>query len=122
MLRAFFFRHYDQHDLGNRMDQQLVQKAKQQFLTSAGEVGALMRAMDWSQTPLGPVQDWPQSLRTGVSICLHSRFELFIWWGRAAIGSGRLSGKAVHGARTAGARRSARLDVKGATRSSKARS
>ena len=47
----------------------------------AGEVGALMRAMDWSQTPLGPVQDWPQSLRTAVSICLHSRFELFIWWG-----------------------------------------
>jgi signal transduction histidine kinase/DNA-binding NarL/FixJ family response regulator len=63
------------------MDQQLEQRAKQQFLTGAGEVGALMRAMDWSQTPLGPVQDWPQSLRTAVSICLHSRFELFIWWG-----------------------------------------
>src|SRR5581483_1273614 len=63
------------------MDQQLEQQAKQQFLTSAGEVGALMRAMDWSQTPLGPVQHWPQSLRTAVSICLHSRFELFIWWG-----------------------------------------
>ena len=46
-----------------------------------GECGALMRAMDWSQTPLGPVQDWPQSLRTAVSICLHSRFELLIWWG-----------------------------------------
>ncbi len=40
-----------------------------------------MRAMDWSTTPLGPVAGWPQSLRTAVSICLHSRFELFIWWG-----------------------------------------
>ena len=55
--------------------------AKQKVLSSGGEVGALMRAMDWSQTGLGPVSSWPQSLRTAVSICLHSRFELFIWWG-----------------------------------------
>jgi PAS domain S-box-containing protein len=63
------------------MDHQLELTAKQQFLTGGGEVGELMRSMDWSETPLGPVQDWPQSLRTAVSICLHSRFELFIWWG-----------------------------------------
>ena len=64
------------------MNQSLEEKAKQQFLTGGGEAGALMRALDWSQTPLGPVQEWPQSLRTAVSICLHSRFELFIWWGK----------------------------------------
>lgn len=63
------------------MDQQLEKITKEQFLTGGGEVGVLMRALDWSQTPLGPVQNWPQSLRTAVSICLHSRFELFIWWG-----------------------------------------
>src|ERR1700744_5462635 len=51
------------------------------ILLGGGEVGALMRAIDWSDTPLGPVSAWPQSLRTAVSICLHSRFELFIWWG-----------------------------------------
>ena len=51
------------------------------ILLGGGEVGALMRAIDWSDTPLGPVSGWPQSLRTAVSICLHSRFELFIWWG-----------------------------------------
>ena len=55
--------------------------AKAKFLSGGGEVGALMRSMDWSQSRLGPVEGWPQSLRTALSICLHSRFELFIWWG-----------------------------------------
>jgi hypothetical protein len=30
-------------------------------------MGAMMRAVDWSATPLGPVSDWPQSLRTALS-------------------------------------------------------
>ncbi len=51
------------------------------LFAGGGEVGALMEAIDWSQSPLGPVSSWPQSLRTAVSICLHSRFELFLWWG-----------------------------------------
>ncbi len=50
-------------------------------LAGGGEMGALMRALDWSATPLGPVGDWPQSLRTSVSICLASRFPMLIWWG-----------------------------------------
>lgn len=40
-----------------------------------------MRTLDWSQTALGPVQAWPQSLCTAVSICLNSRFPILIWWG-----------------------------------------
>jgi PAS domain S-box-containing protein len=63
------------------MDQSPEQQVKSQVLAGGGETGALMRALDWSTTPLGAVMDWPQSLRTAVSICLHSRFELFIWWG-----------------------------------------
>lgn len=47
-----------------------------------GEMGALMRSFDWSQTSLGPVELWPQSLRTAVSIILNSRYPMFIWWGR----------------------------------------
>ena len=50
-------------------------------LAGGGDMGALMRSLDWSSTPLGPVSDWPQSLRTAVSICLNSRFPLLIWWG-----------------------------------------
>jgi PAS domain S-box-containing protein len=44
-------------------------------------MGALMRSIDWSKTPLGPVERWPQSLKTAVSICLGSRHPMVIWWG-----------------------------------------
>ncbi len=44
-------------------------------------MGELMRALDWSRTALGPVETWPQSLRTTVSTCLDSRFAIVIWWG-----------------------------------------
>jgi PAS domain S-box-containing protein len=40
-----------------------------------------MRATDWSETALGPVESWPQSLRTCVRIILTSRQPMFVWWG-----------------------------------------
>ena len=50
-------------------------------LAGGGEMGVLMRAMDWSRTKLGPVETWPQSLRTAVRIILSSRYAMFVWWG-----------------------------------------
>jgi PAS domain S-box-containing protein len=44
-------------------------------------MGALMRLRDWSETPLGPFEQWPQSLKTSVSTCLSSRFAILVWWG-----------------------------------------
>jgi PAS domain S-box-containing protein len=37
--------------------------------------------LDWSQTSIGRRDQWPQSLRTAVSICMDSRFPILIWWG-----------------------------------------
>jgi PAS domain S-box-containing protein len=51
------------------------------WLTGGGEMGKLIRSMDWSKTPLGPLQTWPQSLRTSVSLCLSSTFPILIAWG-----------------------------------------
>src|SRR5579872_760362 len=51
------------------------------IFSGGGDMGELMRTLDWSQTPLGPVEQWPQSLRTAISICLMSRFPMLIWWG-----------------------------------------
>ena len=51
------------------------------FLAGAGEMGALVRAIDWRATPLGPIAGWPQSLRTTMSICLNSRFPIAVYWG-----------------------------------------
>src|SRR5450755_2042606 len=53
-----------------------------EFLSGGGELGARMRTLDWSATSLGPVERWPQSLRTTVSLCLNSRFPIVVWWGR----------------------------------------
>lgn len=54
---------------------------KFEFLSGGGEMGALTRTKDWSKTPLGHPETWPQSLRTTVSIVLHSKFPMFLWWG-----------------------------------------
>ncbi|EIM29073.1 PAS domain-containing sensor histidine kinase [Microvirga lotononidis] len=51
------------------------------FLSGGGEMGALMRAHDWSTSPLGRPEDWPQSLRTVVSLMLTSKFPMFVAWG-----------------------------------------
>ena len=47
----------------------------------AAETARMLLATDWAATPLGPTDDWPQSLRIAVSICLNSRFPMFVWWG-----------------------------------------
>ncbi|NVO14858.1 MAG: response regulator [Rhodoplanes sp.] len=52
-----------------------------QFLAGGGEMGALMRAHDWTRSPLGPPERWPDALKMAVSICLNSRFPMLIWWG-----------------------------------------
>src|ERR1700709_1200624 len=51
------------------------------FLAGGGEMGALMRAHDWSANTLGRPEAWPQSLRTAVRLMLNSNHPMFIWWG-----------------------------------------
>lgn len=51
------------------------------FLAGGGQMGELIRAKDWSKTPLGPIEAWSQSLRSALSICLQSRFPTAIYWG-----------------------------------------
>ncbi|WP_235892404.1 SpoIIE family protein phosphatase [Mycolicibacterium hodleri] len=45
------------------------------------EVGRDLAAVDWAATPLGRPEEWPQSLRTAVSILLSSRFPMWMAWG-----------------------------------------
>ena len=52
---------------------------------AGGEMGERIRAFDWSMTPLGPAERWPQSLRSAISICLGSRFPIVIYWGPAFV-------------------------------------
>jgi PAS domain S-box-containing protein len=51
------------------------------FLIEGGETGALLRAFDWSASPLGPPADWPQALKTLVGVMLGSQQPMLIVWG-----------------------------------------
>jgi PAS domain S-box-containing protein len=51
------------------------------FLSGGGEMGQRMRAHDWAATSLGPLADWPQSLKTMVSTCLNSPVLATVLWG-----------------------------------------
>ncbi len=54
-------------------------------LAGGGELGRRMRSIDWSRTPLGAVEDWPQSLITCVRIVLTAQQPMFVWWGAELI-------------------------------------
>src|SRR5690349_5873121 len=51
------------------------------WLTGGGEMGQLIREFDWSKTQLGPIESWPQSLRSAVSILLPSKAQIAMFWG-----------------------------------------
>ena len=51
-------------------------------MSGGGELGALIRSRDWSRTPLGPVETWPQSLKIALRIMLTSRQPIWIGWGK----------------------------------------
>ncbi|QQR39615.1 sensor histidine kinase [Devosia rhizoryzae] len=51
------------------------------FLAGGGNLGALIRAYNWTSTPLGAPATWPGSLRTLVQVMLTSQQPMFIAWG-----------------------------------------
>ena len=62
----------------------LTQVPAPRFLTAPGDLGAQILAFDWSATPLGAIEDWPQSLKTVVSLMLSSRQPMWVGWGAEA--------------------------------------
>jgi PAS domain S-box-containing protein len=58
-----------------------MEEAVEAFLSGDSEMARRISELDWSQTVLGPIQQWPQSLRTSVSIALDCAFPIVIWWG-----------------------------------------
>jgi PAS domain S-box-containing protein len=51
------------------------------FLLAAGEIGELVRSLDWSATPFGAPENWSPALRTIVHTLLANRFPQLLWWG-----------------------------------------
>ncbi|HWX50230.1 MAG TPA: PAS domain S-box protein [Roseomonas sp.] len=57
----------------------------QAFLSGGGELARLIAAFDWATTPLGPLEAWPQSLRTTVGLILRSPVPIVTLWGEDGI-------------------------------------
>lgn len=51
------------------------------FLANGGEMGRLILQKDWSDTSLGPIDQWEISLRTTIGTVLNSAFPMFLFWG-----------------------------------------
>jgi signal transduction histidine kinase len=49
------------------------------------EMARLMRAFDWSTSEVGIPEQWPESLKAAVRICVSSRNPIVIWWGKKAL-------------------------------------
>ncbi len=59
-----------------------VPPAVHSFLESEGEMGTRIARFPWYAHPLGPLDQWPASLKTAVSLILNSRHPMWIGWGR----------------------------------------
>jgi PAS domain S-box-containing protein len=51
------------------------------FLIGGGECAELILAKKWAETPLGPIEGWPQSLMTATAILLRSPVPIVMLWG-----------------------------------------
>jgi len=48
------------------------------WLAGGGASGRLIRDHDWPQTSLGPLDSWPQSLKTSVNLILNARHSMWV--------------------------------------------
>ncbi|MEV1108402.1 ATP-binding protein [Micromonospora sp. NPDC049751] len=56
-------------------------RPRSDLFDDGGATGQLMAELDWADTPLGAVSDWPQSLRSAVRMVLSSRYPMLLLWG-----------------------------------------
>ena len=56
-------------------------EAKSIWPANSGEMETLVREHNWAATPLGPLEGWPQSLKTAVDLALACRFPMVVLWG-----------------------------------------
>src|SRR5580704_17399774 len=71
---------------GDRSQEKILAEGEESTLTEGwlrggGALGRLVQEFDWTKTPLGPIEEWPQSLRTVVRVLLSSRFAMWMSWG-----------------------------------------
>jgi PAS domain S-box-containing protein len=51
------------------------------FPFRGGEMGELIRTLDWSKTSLGPIAEWPPHLKSAVGLMLPAKVQIVLFWG-----------------------------------------
>jgi len=51
------------------------------LVTGQSEMAARIRAHNWPETPLGPIEGWSETLLATVNLMLHSPFPTILSWG-----------------------------------------
>src|SRR6202453_3824860 len=51
------------------------------LITGRSEMAARIRSYGWSQTPLGPIEGWSETLLATANLMLHSPFPTILSWG-----------------------------------------
>jgi signal transduction histidine kinase/CheY-like chemotaxis protein len=51
------------------------------WLTQGGEMGKRIQGYDWASTPMGPIEQWPQSVKTAVDIMLANPQSVLVYLG-----------------------------------------
>src|SRR5215831_15614060 len=52
-----------------------------EFPLGGGEMGALVRALDWSKTSLGPISAWPAHLKATIDLMQPAQAQIVLFWG-----------------------------------------
>jgi signal transduction histidine kinase len=55
------------------------------FLRHGGELGRLIAAFDWSRSSIGPIDQWPESMKTMIAFMLRSPVPMVTLWGDAGV-------------------------------------
>jgi len=55
------------------------------FPIDGGQLGQLIRDHDWASTSIGPLSDWPQSLKTVTQMLLFSPVPIVLLWGEDGV-------------------------------------
>ena len=62
--------------------QNLSRTRPDDLVHGTGELADLIREFDWSATPVGSIDTWPQVLLSTVNLILAAPHPMFIWWGK----------------------------------------
>src|ERR1700722_7245567 len=57
------------------------QAVPRRVVSGGGEMAERTRTYDWSRTPVGPIESWPEGLLCAVNIMLACQFPSVILWG-----------------------------------------